>query len=149
MYRSLVMRPGEEAVEGFLTWDDVSEIIDGLVEPVEFGENVMLLVNEEFRLNGSEKNRVILDENGLPADIYCGNIVAVSIADDEEDFGSLTDEQIEYLKKVLPPRDEYELAVAEEFLESEYVKERERRNREALTAHYKEMFGDDFNVIFM
>ncbi|HBR07625.1 MAG TPA: hypothetical protein DD735_01875 [Clostridiales bacterium] len=62
--------------------------VDGLIECVYMDDEVVLVCNEEGKLNGMEMNRRLGD------DIICGPFFLVR-DDGEGDFASLTDSQIE------------------------------------------------------
>lgn len=64
--------------------------VGGLIQPVELGLGAIAIVNEEGKLNGSQPNRWLGDY-----DIICGDFFICG--DDGEDFGSLSDEQINAL----------------------------------------------------
>lgn len=53
--------------------------------------------NEEGKLLGLPMNRALTDESGVPYDIVCGTFFVVGIGD--EDFTSLTEQQIEKYRK--------------------------------------------------
>lgn len=53
--------------------------------------------NEEGKMLGLPMNRALTDESGVPYDIVCGTFFVVGIGD--EDFTSLTEQQIEKYRK--------------------------------------------------
>lgn len=53
--------------------------------------------NEEGKLLSLPMNRALTDESGVPYDIVCGTFFVVGIGD--EDFTSLTEQQIEKYRK--------------------------------------------------
>ena len=53
--------------------------------------------NDEGKLLGLPMNRALTDESGVPYDIVCGTFFVVGIGD--EDFTSLTEQQIEKYRK--------------------------------------------------
>lgn len=55
-----------------------------------FEEPVAIIVNDEGKLNGSELNRAICDQDGNIVDIIAGTFLVVGL--DEENFGSLSPE---------------------------------------------------------
>ena len=55
------------------------------------------ICNEEGKLLGLPMNRALTDEFGVPYDIVCGTFFVVGIGD--EDFTSLTEQQIEKYRK--------------------------------------------------
>ena len=58
-----------------------------------FDEPVGIVCNDEGKLMGLPLNRSLRDENGEMYDIIAGNFLIVGLT--EDDFGSLTDEQVE------------------------------------------------------
>lgn len=58
-----------------------------------FEDNVGIICNEEGKLLGLPLNRALRNDNGDIYDIICGNFIIVGLT--EEDFGDLTDEQVE------------------------------------------------------
>lgn len=71
----------------------------GLVEVLyPFSDNVGIICNDEAKLHNLPPNRFLYDEEtGNAIDIICGTFLVVGLT--EDDFGSLTEEQIEiYLK---------------------------------------------------
>ncbi|MFI3228380.1 MAG: DUF3846 domain-containing protein [Clostridia bacterium] len=66
--------------------------VGGLIQPVELGFGCLAIVNDEGKINGSEPNRWLGDQ-----DIICGDFFICG--DDGDDFKSLTDEQIEVCKR--------------------------------------------------
>ena len=55
------------------------------------------VLNEEGKLLSLPMNRALTDESGVPYDIVCGTFFVVGIGD--EDFTSLTEQQIEKYRK--------------------------------------------------
>lgn len=55
------------------------------------------IVHGEGKLLGLPMNRALTDESGVPYDIVCGTFFVVGIGD--EDFTSLTEQQIEKYRK--------------------------------------------------
>lgn len=62
-----------------------------------FNEEVALVVNEEGKINGSELNRALRDDNGQIYDIIAGDFLVVGLG--EEDFASLSPELMEQFEK--------------------------------------------------
>ena len=62
--------------------------IDGLIQPLEIGANCLAIINEEGKINGSQPNRWLGDN-----DIICGDFFICG--DDKESFSSLNELQIE------------------------------------------------------
>lgn len=57
-----------------------------------FDDDVVIICDEEGKINGSLPNREILDENGERIDVVFGTFFIAR--EGEEDFQSLTDEQL-------------------------------------------------------
>lgn len=66
-----------------------------VVEP--HRDNVVLVCNEEGKLDGLPINRVLRDERGVPYDAICGTFFLVGT--DEENCCSLTQKQIDRYTK--------------------------------------------------
>ena len=76
------------------TLEAMQEIVGGEIEAVyPFPEPVAVVCHAEGKMLGLPFNRPLMDENGLPYDILCGTFFIVGAG--EEDFVSLTEEQIE------------------------------------------------------
>ena len=88
---------------------DMQQIVGGDIEAVHpFQDSAALVCNAEGKLLGLPMNRPLLDEDRLPYDIICGTFFIAGLG--QEDFVSLTDEQIQRYKslydnvQVLPVR---------------------------------------------
>lgn len=66
--------------------------VSGLIQLVNLSDTCCVVVNEEGKLNGSKPNRWLGE-----SDIICGDFFVCG--DDGENFGSITDEDIEFSKK--------------------------------------------------
>lgn len=76
------------------TLKSLQSIVGGYIQAVyPYNDNVALVLNEEGKLEGLPANRGLFDENGNLYDIIVGNFIVVGLG--EEDFCSLTDEQVE------------------------------------------------------
>ena len=82
--------------------ESMQRIVGGDIEAVyPFDDPVAIVCNEEGKLLSLPMNRALTDESGVPYDIVCGTFFVVGIGD--EDFTSLTEQQIEkYRKKLVP-----------------------------------------------
>lgn len=82
---------------------DLQEAVGGYIEAVyPFEDEVCLICNEEGKLMGLEANRLLKDSAGNAYDIICGPFIVASLG--EEDFGSLTDDQItRYMEEFKEP----------------------------------------------
>ena len=77
----------------------MQRIVGGDIEAVyPFQELVALVCNSEGKLLGLPMNRPLLDEDRLPYDIICGTFFIAGLG--QEDFVSLTDEQIQRYKSL-------------------------------------------------
>ena len=63
------------------------------------------MVNEEGKINGSELNRALRDDNGQIYDIIAGDFLVVGLG--EEDFASLSPELMEQFEKEFHQPDVY------------------------------------------
>ena len=71
--------------------------VGGYIESLGLDEDTCVICNEEGKINGLEPNRAIRDEKGKIADIIAGTFLVVGLG--EEDFDSLTAQQMEKYKK--------------------------------------------------
>lgn len=80
------------------TLEAKQEIVGGLIEPVYYFDDVILVINEESKLfDGNPANFFIQDNvNGRVLDVVYGN--AFLCCDAGEEFGSITDELVEKYK---------------------------------------------------
>ncbi len=65
-----------------------------------FDDSIALIYNEEEKNLGLLPNRALRDENGKVYDIVCGTFFLCSAPPDDDDFYSLSDEQIKYYTKL-------------------------------------------------
>ena len=73
--------------------EDLQHEVGGYIEAVyPFEDEVAIICNEEGKLNGLELNRAMRGDDGEIYDIIAGKFLVVGLT--EEDFGSLTPEQI-------------------------------------------------------
>lgn len=90
MYLQTVQIGGELA--------DLQKAVGGDIEAVyPYNEPVALIVNEEGKLNGSELNRALRDNEGQIYDIIAGDFLVVGLG--EEDFASLSPELMKKFEK--------------------------------------------------
>lgn len=74
-------------------------IVGGYIQEVApFTEPVVIVCNEEGKLQDLPYNRPLLDRNGLPYDIVCGTFFIAGVQG--EHFASLTDDQIRVYKSL-------------------------------------------------
>ena len=96
----LLVKPGmyPQAVQIGSELEDLQKAVGGDIEAVyPFNEEVALVVNEEGKINGSELNRALRDDNGQIYDIIAGDFLVVGLG--EEDFASLSPELMEQFEK--------------------------------------------------
>ena len=75
----------------------MQQIVGGDIEAVyPFQDSAALVCNAEGKLLGLPMNRPLLDEDRLPYDIICGTFFIAGLG--QEDFVSLTDEQLQRYK---------------------------------------------------
>lgn len=96
----LLVKPGmyPQAVQIGSELEDLQKAVGGDIEAVyPYNEPVALIVNDEGKLNGSELNRALRDNEGQIYDIVAGDFLVVGLG--EEDFASLSPELMEKFKK--------------------------------------------------
>ena len=99
--KALVVEPMQPCrVQEFpSTLEAMQKIVGGDIEAVyPFPEPVAVVCNSEGKMLGLPFNRPLMDENGLPYDILCGTFFIAGAG--EEDFVSLTEEQIDKYKSL-------------------------------------------------
>lgn len=95
----LVVRPMElpEVQEIDHTLSAMQELVGGTIQAVyPFDDPVALVCNDEGKLLGLPWNRALTDDHGVPYDIVCGTFFVAGLK--EDDFASLTEQQIEKYK---------------------------------------------------
>ena len=95
----LVVRPMEmpEVQEIDHTLSAMQELVGGTIQAVyPFDDPVALIANDEGKLLGLPWNRALTDDHGVPYDIVCGTFFIAGLK--EDDFASLTEQQIEKYK---------------------------------------------------
>lgn len=96
----LLVKPGmyPQAVQIGSELEDLQKAVGGDIEAVyPYNEPVALIVNDEGKLNGSELNRALRDNEGQIYDIVAGDFLVVGLG--EEDFASLSPEMMEKFEK--------------------------------------------------
>ena len=96
----LLVKPGmyPQAVQIGSELKDLQKAVGGDIEAVyPFNEEVALVVNDEGKINGSELNRALRDDNGQIYDIIAGDFLVVGLR--EEDFASLSPELMKQFEK--------------------------------------------------
>ena len=79
--------------------EEMQALVGGYIEAVPLSEKepVVAVVNEDGKNLGLPYNRPLNDENGIVYDILCGTFFVAGAG--EEDFVSLTDDQIRQYKE--------------------------------------------------
>ena len=73
--------------------EDMQRLVGGPIEAVyPFDDPVVLVCNEEGKLNGLPLNRALYGENGRIYDIISGSFFIAHVPPDAEDFQSLPDD---------------------------------------------------------
>lgn len=94
--RVVLLEPHQMAktVEVKNTLEGLQELVKGDIEPFyPFEEEICFICNDEGKINGMEPNRAIYDEDHNMIDVLFGPGFICSCSG--ENFGSLSDEQIE------------------------------------------------------
>ena len=87
--------PTVQEIDGSL--ESMQRIVGGDIEAVyPFDDPVAIVCNEEGKMLGLPMNRAMTDESGVPYDIVCGTFFVAGLK--EDDFASLTEQQIEKYK---------------------------------------------------
>lgn len=94
--RVLVKEPGKEAELREIpnTLEALQGIVGGYIETVWLRDNCVLVCNEEGKLQGLPPNFLLM------GDLIVGTAVLAGV--DGEEFCSLTDEQVQRIKIILP-----------------------------------------------
>ena len=75
------------------TLDAMQSMVCGYIQAIyPYEDSIAIVCNEEGKLLGMEPNRAIRNEDGDILDIICGTFFICGLS--EDDFGSLTEEQI-------------------------------------------------------
>lgn len=84
----------------------LQEVVDGYIETLQFTDEdkVIIICNEEGKIDGLPLNRAITDDKGTIWEIIAGTMIIVGDDYANGEFASLTDEQAEkYLNQFLKP----------------------------------------------
>ena len=97
----LAVQPGEKPVtlelEG--TLKAMQNFVGGTIQAIyPYEDAVAIICNDEGKLNGMKYNRALRNEDGEVIDILCGPFFVCGLG--EEDFVSLTAEQLETYRKI-------------------------------------------------
>ena len=98
--RIIVVEGGKRPYEMELEHDleSMRRCVGGNIEVVyePGGRDAALICNDEGKLLGLPWNRTLTDDHGVPYDIVCGTFFVAGLK--EDDFASLTEQQIEKYK---------------------------------------------------
>lgn len=97
----LLVKPGmyPQQVQIGCELEDLQAAVGGCIQAVyPFDDPVAIICNEEGKLNGSELNRCLRDDEGQIYDILAGDFLITGLT--EDDFGSLTPEQMQKFEKM-------------------------------------------------
>lgn len=91
--------------------ESMQEIVDGYIEPFyPFDDEIALIVNGEGKINGMKPNRSV-KVDGEIVDVCFGDFLIVGSRAYDEDFSSLTDDEIsKYLEMFMLPEDVFKFA---------------------------------------
>ena len=90
MIQALIVKPGQ-AAEIPSTLESLQSQVGGLIQAL-YLTDAAIICNDEGKLLGLPLNRPLFDEDGNIYDVIAGTFLVVGLT--EDDFGSLTDEQI-------------------------------------------------------
>lgn len=99
-YECLLVKPGEhpEKVTIGTELSDLQNAVGGYIEVLyPFAEQVGIICNEEGKIEGLPLNRALKDDHGDVYDVIAGDMLIIGLG--EEDFASLTSEQMEKYEK--------------------------------------------------
>ena len=96
--RVILCKPGEKAetIEMEDSLRAMQEMVGGRIEEyMPWEEEVAIICNEEGKMMGLPMNRALRDEDEQIYDVICGTFFLCAAPPDEENFCSLSDEQID------------------------------------------------------
>lgn len=101
-FKALFMEVGEEPkfIEVVDKLENLQELVDGFIESVYLGENLVVICNEEGKLRDLDANKFLFNIEGRLIDILCGNLFACRV-DEDGNFADIQDEDIEVINKYL------------------------------------------------
>ena len=98
--RIIIVEGGKRPYEAELEHDleSMRRCVGGDIEAVyePGGRDAAMICNDEGKLLGLPWNRALTDDHGVPYDIVCGTFFIAGLK--EDDFASLTEQQIEKYK---------------------------------------------------
>ena len=73
-------------------YEALRKLVGGPIEVTSpLSNDTAVICNEVGKLIGLPMNRLLRDQDGNAADVYCGTIVCIGARPQDEDFSSLTD----------------------------------------------------------
>ena len=97
LYVAPFRKPWVKEIPGDL--ESLKKQVEGSIEAIyPFDDMVAVICNEEGKLSNLMPNRILRDDKGEAYDYICGPFLVTGIG--EEDFTSLTDEQVEKYTKL-------------------------------------------------
>ena len=101
-FKALFMEVGEEPkfIEVVDKLKNIQELVDGFIESVYPGENLVVICNEEGKLRDLDANKFLFNIEGRLIDVLCGNLFACRV-DEEGNFADIQDEDIEVINRYL------------------------------------------------
>ena len=101
-FKALFMEVGEETkfIEVVDKLENVQALVDGLIESVYLGGNLVVICNEEGKLRDLDANKFLFNIDGRLIDVLCGNLFACRV-DEEGNFADIQDEDIEVINRHL------------------------------------------------
>ena len=79
---------------------NLQELVDGFIESVYLGENLVVICNEEGKLRDLDVNKFLFNIDGRLVDVLCGNLFACRV-DEEGNFADIQDEDIDVINRHL------------------------------------------------
>ena len=104
----VAVKPGKKPIVKEIenTLKSLQNEVGGYIQVVyPWNDPVGLVCDEEAKINGKQLNRALRDENGRIYDIVAGTFLIVGLSD--EDFCSLTDEQIKKFSEMFKHPEEF------------------------------------------
>jgi Domain of unknown function (DUF3846) len=105
-HKVIIKKPNETAKVQYIesSLEELQNIVDGYIEypylEKFYEKGISIIVNEEGKLMDLEPS-IALNHKGQMIDYYCGNVIFVGTKETEDgnENDSLTDEQIDFIKK--------------------------------------------------
>ena len=103
LIKVLIVEPGKDPypMEIPNTLESLQHMVGGLIQAL-YLPDAAIICNDEGKLIGLPWNRPLFDENGNIYDVIAGTFLVAGLT--EDDFGSLTEEQISRYTKMFSRR---------------------------------------------